>query len=115
MSSLDAAQPPSRYLLQIQQRYHVLDLQPGRVSHTLLTDLASLLEHLGEEQPHYSALHLDKHALEGHDLALILPSGGPTACKCSTAWMASRPNSACWMNTMRCGASACRSTTNRTC
>lgn len=76
LEHLDAVQP-SRYLLQIQQRYHVLDLQPGRVSHTVLTDLASLLEHLSEEQPHYSALHLDKHALEGNDLALILPLGRP--------------------------------------
>ncbi|OYT96337.1 MAG: adenylate cyclase [Pseudomonas sp. PGPPP3] len=76
LEHLDAAQP-SRYLLQIQQRYHVLDLQPGRVSHAVLTDLASLLEHLSEEQPHYSALHLDKHALEGNDLALILPLGRP--------------------------------------
>jgi adenylate cyclase class 1 len=76
LEHLDAAQP-SRYLLQIQQRYHVLDLQPGQVSHAVLADLASLLEHLGEEQPHYSALHLDKHALEGNDLALILPLGRP--------------------------------------
>ena len=76
LEHIDDAQP-GRYLLQIQQRYHLLDLQPGQVSHAVLADLPSLFEHLGEEQLHYSALHLDKHALEGNDLALILPLGRP--------------------------------------
>ena len=67
----------SRYLLQVQQHYHVLELLPGQVSHAALHDLPSLLEHLGEEQPSYSPLHLDRYALEGEDLALILPLGRP--------------------------------------
>ncbi|WP_278956781.1 class I adenylate cyclase [Aquipseudomonas alcaligenes] len=67
----------SRYLLQVQQHYHVLELLPGQVSHAALHDLPSLLEHLGEEQPAYSPLHLDRYALEGEDLALILPLGRP--------------------------------------
>ena len=67
----------NRYLLQIKQQYHVLELTPGRVSHTPLHDLSALLEHLGEEQPDYSALHLDRNALGGDDLALILPFGRP--------------------------------------
>ncbi|WP_220812480.1 class I adenylate cyclase [Pseudomonas paralcaligenes] len=69
--------PNSRYLLQVQQRYHVLELLPGQVSHAALSDLPSLIEHLGEEQAAYSPLHLDRHALEGEDLALILPLGRP--------------------------------------
>ncbi len=68
---------PTRYLLQIKQQFHVLELLPGRVSHTSLNDLPALLEHLGEEQPGYSPLHLDRNALEGEDLAAILPLGRP--------------------------------------
>ncbi|MDG1579618.1 class I adenylate cyclase [Pseudomonas sp. GOM6] len=67
----------SRYLLQVQQHYHVLELQPGQVSHAALQDLPSLIAHLGTEHPHYSPLQLDRHALEGEDLALILPQGRP--------------------------------------
>lgn len=67
----------NRYLLQIKQHYHLLELTPGQVSHTALTDLPALLEHLGKEQPGYSRLHLDRNALEGDDLALILPLGRP--------------------------------------
>ena len=69
--------PHNRYLVQIKQQYHVLELTPGQVSHTPLNGLPALLEHLGEEQPGYSALHLDRNALEGDDLALILPVGRP--------------------------------------
>lgn len=66
-----------RYLLQIRQQYHLLRLQPGQVSHQSLADLPALLEHLGERQGAYSPLHLDRHALEGEDLALLLPLGRP--------------------------------------
>jgi adenylate cyclase class 1 len=67
----------SRYLLQVQQRYHVLELQPGQVSHAALSDLPMLVEHLGEEQADYSPLQVDRYALEGEDLALILAQGRP--------------------------------------
>ena len=67
----------NRYLLQIKQHYHLLDLIPGQVSHTALKDLPALIEHLGAEQPYYSELHLDRSALQGEDLALILPLGRP--------------------------------------
>lgn len=66
-----------RYLLQIQQQYHMLQLNPGQVSHVALASLSALLEQLGAELADYSPLHLDRHALEGEDLALILPFGRP--------------------------------------
>jgi adenylate cyclase class 1 len=67
----------ARYLVQIRQHYHVLQLTPGQVSHAVLGDLPALLDHLGGEQELYSPLHLDRHALDGDDLALILPVGRP--------------------------------------
>lgn len=69
--------PHSRYLLQVQQHYHVLELLPGQVNHSALHDLSALIGHLGREHPDYSPLHLDRYALEGEDLALILPLGRP--------------------------------------
>lgn len=66
-----------RFLLQIQQRFHVLQLQPGQVRHDGLADLPALVDHLGRDLPDYSPLQLDRHALEGQDLALILPLGRP--------------------------------------
>ncbi|WP_445937383.1 class I adenylate cyclase, partial [Pseudomonas sp.] len=72
-----SSEQANRYLLQIKQHYHLLELKPGHVSHTSLKDLPTLIEHLGEELPGYSELHLDRSALEGEDLALILPVGRP--------------------------------------
>ncbi|MDH4610160.1 class I adenylate cyclase [Pseudomonas sp. BN102] len=73
---LGAAGVP-RFLLQIQQRFHVLQLQPGQVRHVGLADLPALVDHLGRDLPGYSPLQLDRHALEDQDLALILPLGRP--------------------------------------
>jgi adenylate cyclase class 1 len=66
-----------RYLIQVQQHYHVLELVPGQVNHVALATLPALLDYLGEERVSYSPLHLDPKALEEHDLALILPMGRP--------------------------------------
>ncbi|QIH11692.1 MULTISPECIES: class I adenylate cyclase [unclassified Pseudomonas] len=66
-----------RYLIQVQQHYHVLELVPGQVRHRALATPAALLDYLGQEQTRYSPLHLDPMALEDHDLALILPMGQP--------------------------------------
>jgi adenylate cyclase, class 1 len=66
-----------RYLIQVQQHYHVLEMVPGQVNHVPLNSFAALLDYLGEELPSYSPLHLDPHALNEHDLALILPHGQP--------------------------------------
>jgi len=66
-----------RYLIQVQQHYHVLELVPGHVNHVALASLPALMAYLGEEQLSYSPLHLDPMALEEQDLALILPMGQP--------------------------------------
>ncbi|QKZ02498.1 class I adenylate cyclase [Pseudomonas eucalypticola] len=66
-----------RYLIQVQQHYHVLELVPGNVRHVALPTVAALVQYLGEDLDHYSPLHLDSHALDEHDLGLILPLGQP--------------------------------------
>ncbi|MHC8317140.1 class I adenylate cyclase [Pseudomonas sp. LB3P31] len=66
-----------RYLVQVQQHYHVLELVPGQVRHIALSTLAELIDYLAREQSSYSPLHLDPMALADHDLALILPMGQP--------------------------------------
>jgi len=66
-----------RYLIQVQQHYHVLEMIPGQVSHVPLGNLPKLLDYLSEELPDYSPLHLDPNALDEHDLAMILPYGQP--------------------------------------
>ncbi|WAH58588.1 class I adenylate cyclase [Pseudomonas silvicola] len=66
-----------RYLIRVQQDYHVLELVPGKVRHVALATVAALVQYLGEDLPSYSPLHLDSHALDEHDLGLILPMGQP--------------------------------------
>ncbi len=75
---LHAARLNHRYLIQVQQQYHVLEMVPTQpVTHVVINSLSGLFEYLGEELPRYSPLHLDPHALSDHDLALILPHGQP--------------------------------------
>ncbi len=64
-----------RYLLQVQQHYHVMELTPGQITHVSLPTQDALIAYLSEELASYSPLHLDTMALEGHDLALLLPMG----------------------------------------
>ncbi|KIH81021.1 class I adenylate cyclase [Pseudomonas batumici] len=66
-----------RYLVQIQQRYHVLELLQSHVKHIALDSLPALLNYLSQELSAYSPLYLDIRALEEHDLALVLPMGQP--------------------------------------
>ncbi|MET0611822.1 MAG: class I adenylate cyclase [Pseudomonas caspiana] len=75
---LHAAGLNHRYLIQVQQQYHVLEMVPAQpVTHVVINSLSGLFEYLGEELARYSPLHLDPHALSDHDLALILPHGQP--------------------------------------
>lgn len=64
-----------RYLLQVAQHTHVLELQPGQVTLTTLPDHDAVLGCLGEERGQYSPLHLDANALQDHDLPLVLEQG----------------------------------------
>ncbi|MFK8329083.1 class I adenylate cyclase [Pseudomonas sp. BJa5] len=66
-----------RYLLQVQQHTHALELQPGAVQLVTLEGHEALLDYLGEERVDYSPLHLDANALQDHDLAQVLPLGMP--------------------------------------
>jgi len=66
-----------RYLIQVQQHYHVMELVPGQVKHVALATLPALVDYLGAERTRHSPLHLDPMALEDQDLALILPMGQP--------------------------------------
>ncbi|MFJ3483796.1 class I adenylate cyclase [Pseudomonas sp. NPDC090202] len=66
-----------RYLIQVEQRYHVLEMAPEQVSHVALPDMPALLAYLGEELSRYSPIHLDPQALDDSDLSLIIPYGQP--------------------------------------
>ncbi|MGE7990748.1 class I adenylate cyclase [Pseudomonas sp. NPDC089554] len=66
-----------RYLLQVAQHTHVLELLAGQVGLVTLEGHAAVLEHLGEERSQYSPLYLDSNALQDHDLPLVLGHGQP--------------------------------------
>ena len=66
-----------RYLVQVAQHTHVLELLPGQVNLTTLAGHAAVLDCLGEERNVYSPLHLDANALQDHDLPLVLEQGRP--------------------------------------
>jgi len=66
-----------RYLVQVQQHYHVLELVQGHVKHIALDSLAELLNYLNQELSAYSPLYVDIRAMEEHDLALVLPMDQP--------------------------------------
>jgi len=66
-----------RYVLQVAQHTHVLELLPGQVSLATLGDHEAVLDCLSEERSVYSPLHLDANALQDHDLPLVLERGRP--------------------------------------
>ncbi|MBM3104921.1 class I adenylate cyclase [Pseudomonas sp. V1] len=66
-----------RYLLQVQQHTHVLELQAGAVSLVTLEGHSAVSHYLGKERSEYSPLHLDANALQELDLAQVLPMGQP--------------------------------------
>ena len=66
-----------RYLLQVAQHTHVLELLAGHVGLATLAEHEALLAHLGEERSAYSPLYLDSNALLDHDLRLVLEQGRP--------------------------------------
>jgi len=66
-----------RYLLQVRQHFHMVQRDTNELRLTNLVDRTALYEHLGEAHHSYSPLQLDRAALEGDDLALILAQGRP--------------------------------------
>jgi len=66
-----------RYLLQVAQYTHALELLPGQVSLATLTEHDAVLDYLSEERSAYSPLYLDANALQDHDLPLLLEQGRP--------------------------------------
>ena len=66
-----------RLLIQVREHYHVLELSPGEVRYETLEDLTGLLGYLAAPQAAYRPLQLDAHALQGHDLAMMLPLAQP--------------------------------------
>jgi len=66
-----------RYLVQIEQCFHVLEMIPGKVRHISLAGSSALLEYLGRELAAYSPLFLDSKALQEHDIGLLLGHGQP--------------------------------------
>ncbi|KAA8699301.1 class I adenylate cyclase [Pseudomonas proteolytica] len=75
--NLQLSQLNHRYLIQVQQHYHVMELAPGQANHVSLPSQQALVDYLSEELASYSPLHLDAMALEDHDLAALLPMGLP--------------------------------------
>ncbi|WP_295472219.1 class I adenylate cyclase [uncultured Pseudomonas sp.] len=74
---LQATRLNYRYLIQIQQQYHILAMLPGTMTQVVVNSLPGLFTYLGEELPCYSPLYFDPHALEDHDLSLIAAYGQP--------------------------------------
>ncbi|MFK3771533.1 class I adenylate cyclase [Pseudomonas sp. NPDC089406] len=66
-----------RYLLQVAQHTHVLELLAGQVTLATHDNHDAVLAALGEERNSYSPLHLDGNALQDHDLPLVLEQGQP--------------------------------------
>jgi len=66
-----------RYLLQVQQYTHLLELQAGQVTLVTLQDHDAVLACLGEERGAYSPWHLDANVLQDHDLSWVLQQGRP--------------------------------------
>lgn len=66
-----------RYLVQVAQYTHVLELLPSQVALTTLADHDAVLDHLGQARTRYSPLHLDPQALQDHDLPLLLEQAVP--------------------------------------
>lgn len=72
-------QRDQRYLVQVAEHTHVLELTPGQVTLATFDDHAQVLAALGEERSRYSPLHLDDNALQDSDLPLVLAQGQPHA------------------------------------
>ncbi len=69
--------PDSRYLLQTQDYFQILELNAGHASQHLMPDMRSLESYLSRSQEQFLPWQLDEHALGGHPLKYILPFATP--------------------------------------
>jgi adenylate cyclase class 1 len=67
----------SRYILEIQREYFVLQFDDQRPRIELAGNYSELLKHLGKAQPNYSPLVLDRYCLQGSLLHLIAQCAQP--------------------------------------
>lgn len=65
--------PNSRYLLQVQDYFHVLELKDGVAGQHTVPSLAHLEAYLARVQTRYLPWQVDEYSLQGHALKYILP------------------------------------------
>ena len=70
----------ARYVLEIRNQLHVLQHRRGASSSASAESLAALYEALGEPQPEWSSLAIDRHALERTPLPAIAARMTPWRC-----------------------------------
>ncbi len=70
----------ARYVLEIRNQLHVLEHRRGASSSASAEGLAALYEALGEPQPEWSSLAIDRHALERTPLPAIAARMAPWRC-----------------------------------
>ncbi|MBA6419837.1 class I adenylate cyclase [Pseudomonas sp. 5Ae-yellow] len=71
------ANPPDRFLVQVQNGFRLLEWRDEQINMIELADRPALLRNLGRSRPRHSKLALDAYALQGQDLALILQHERP--------------------------------------
>jgi adenylate cyclase class 1 len=106
-----------RYLIQVQQHYHVLELVPGQVNHVALATLPALFDYLAEElaelQP--AAPGPDGPGRPGPGTAAAHGPAGQHPGVLPGSMRRLWPICTCSMNSMPCGSSACPGMTNKAC
>ena len=68
-----------RFIFQMADSYHCLQYANMKPQITSFRTEALLIHHLEKEQPHYSQLVIDSHALRGHPLRIIALNARPNA------------------------------------
>ncbi len=68
-----------RYLLEVRDRLQLIERRKGKIRIRSLKDRTQLLQALGEVQAQFSPIHLDRQALAGDELHLVLQQNRPQA------------------------------------
>src|SRR5690606_31560527 len=69
--------PNSCYLLQVQDKFQILELKEGIASQQTVLSIDGLEGYLGRSQTSYLPWQVDEYSLEGHALKYILPFSQP--------------------------------------